>query len=71
VIQERALQQGPRPLSKATAHEISPPGGEQAGQLAMVISEVFREPMPDARLAGLVTLLEGLQAGKRGSWLSW
>ena len=29
----------------------------------MVISEVFREPLPDTRLAGPVTLLEELQAG--------
>ena len=29
----------------------------------MVISEVFRDPMPGAPRAGLVMLLEGLQAG--------
>ena len=29
----------------------------------MVVSEVFREPAPDAALAGQATLLEALQAG--------
>jgi hypothetical protein len=44
-----------------TAEEMSPSGGEQAGQIGMVINEVFRAPMPAAPRAGLVTLLEGLQ----------
>jgi hypothetical protein len=45
---------------------VSPPGGEQAEKVAMVISEVFRDPVPAAPLAGPVMLLEGLQAGKAG-----
>jgi hypothetical protein len=45
---------------------MSTSGGEQAEQLAMVISEVFHEPLPDVPLAGPVTLLEGLQAGITG-----
>ena len=45
---------------------MSPSGGEQAGQAAMVISEVFRDPVPDAPLAGPVMLLESLQAGITG-----
>ncbi len=61
--QERALRKVATSAVQATADELSPPGGEQAGQLAMVISEVFHEPMPDAPRAGPVTLLEGLQAG--------
>ena len=64
--QERALRQAATAAVQDTADEMSPSGGEQAGQIAMVISEVFREPMPDAPLAGLVTLLEGLQAGIAG-----
>ena len=64
--QERALRQAATAAVQATADEMSPSGGERAGQLAMVISEVFREPMPDAPLAGLATLLEGLQAGIAG-----
>ena len=64
--QERALRQAATAAVQDTAEEMSPSGSEQAGQLAMVISEVFREPMPAARLAGPVTLLEGLQAGIAG-----
>jgi hypothetical protein len=45
---------------------VSPAGGEQAEQIAMVISEVFRDPVPDAPLAGPVMLLEGLQTGIAG-----
>ena len=50
----------------ATAEEMSPSGGEQAGQVAMVINQVFSDPAPDAPLAGPVMLLEGLQAGIAG-----
>ena len=64
--QERALRQAATAAVQDTAEEMSPSGGEQAGELAMVISEVFRDPMPGARLPGLVTLLEGLQAGIAG-----
>ena len=64
--QERALQRAADAAVWATAEEMSPSGGEQAGQLAMVISEVFRDPVPDAPLAGPVMLLEGLQAGIAG-----
>ena len=64
--QQRALRQAAIAAVQDTAEEMSPSGSEEAGQLAMVISEVFREPMPDARLAGLVTLLEGLQAAIAG-----
>jgi hypothetical protein len=63
--QERALRRAADAAVLATA-EMSPSGGEQAGQVAMVISEVFREPVPDAPLAGPVMLLEGLQAGIAG-----
>ena len=64
--QERALRQAADAAVWATAEEMSPSGGEQAGQVAMVISEVFRDPAPDAPLAGPVMLLEGLQAGIAG-----
>lgn len=43
--------------------ELDPSGGGQAGQLAMVVSEVFRDPAPDAWMRGQATLLEALQAG--------
>ena len=64
--QERALRRAADAAVWATAEELSPSGGEQAGQVAMVISEVFRDPVPDAPLAGPVMLLEGLQAGIAG-----
>jgi hypothetical protein len=61
--QERALRRAADAAVWATAEEISPSGGEQA---AMVISEVSRDPVPDAPQAGPVMLLEGLQAGIAG-----
>ncbi len=60
--QERALRQAAAAAVQATADEMSR-SREQVGQLAMVISEVFREAVPDAPGAGSVTMLEGLQAG--------
>ncbi len=60
--QERALRRAADAAVWATAEEMSPSGGERAGQVAMVISEVFRDPAPDAPLAGPVMLLESLRA---------
>ena len=64
--QERALQQAASAAVQDTAGELSPSDGQRAGQIAMVISEVFRAPVPDAPLAGVATLAEGLQAGIAG-----
>jgi len=64
--QERALRRAADVAVWATAEEVSHSGGEQAGQVAMVISEVFRDPAPAAPRAGPVMLLEGLQAGIAG-----
>jgi hypothetical protein len=50
------------PRSGPSPREMSPSGDEQAGQVAMVISEVFRDPTPGAP----VMLLEGLRAGIAG-----
>ncbi len=61
--QERALQRAAAAAIEATAAELDPSGGDRAGQLAMVVSEVFRDPAPDARVAGRATLLEAVQAG--------
>ena len=61
--QERALQRAATAAVEFTATELDPSGGDQAGQLAMVVSEVFREPTTDAPLAWQATLLEALQAG--------
>ena len=64
--QERALRRAASAAVRATAEEMSPIGGEQAGQVAMVINQVFGDPVPDAPLTGPVMLLEGLQAGIAG-----
>ena len=64
--QERALRAAATAAVLATAEEASPTGGGQAGQVAMVISQVFGNPAPAAPLAGSVMLLEGLQAGIAG-----
>ena len=61
--QERALRQAATAAVQLTARELDPSGGDQAGQLAMVMSEVFSEPTPDEPLARQATLLEGLQTG--------
>jgi hypothetical protein len=64
--QERALQLAAIVAVRDTAGELSPSDGQRAGQIAMVIREVFRAPAPDAPLAGAATLAEGLQAGIAG-----
>ena len=61
--QERALRQAATAAIQLTAAQLDSSGGERAGQVAMVVSEVFREPAPDAALAGQATLLQALQAG--------
>jgi hypothetical protein len=60
---ERALHQAATAAIQSTATQLAPSGGEQTGQVAMVVSEVFGEPMPDEPLARQATLLEALQAG--------
>jgi hypothetical protein len=61
--QERALRQAAAAAIQLTAGQLAPSGGEQAEQMAMVVSEVFGEPVPGAALTGQVTLLQALQAG--------
>jgi Tetratricopeptide repeat len=61
--QERAVRQAAAAAVQLTARELDRTGGERARQLAMVITEVFGEPVPDGPLTGQATLLEGLQAG--------
>jgi hypothetical protein len=61
--QERALRQAAAAATESTAAELAPSGGCRAGQLAMVVSEVFRDPAPDAQVVRQATLLEALQAG--------
>ncbi len=60
--QERALRQAATAAIESTATALDPSGGDQAGRLAMVVSEVFRDAPAGAALAGQATLLEALQA---------
>ena len=64
--QERALRQAATAAVLSAAAEMSPSDGEQAAQLAMVISQVFRTPVPDGPHGERATLLEGLQEGVAG-----
>jgi len=66
--QERALRRAADAAIWATAEEMSPLGAEQAGQVAMVISEVFVIRCQMRRWPGPVMLLEGLQAGIAVHW---
>lgn len=50
--QERALRQAAAAAVRDTADEVSPSDGGRAGQIVMVIGEVFRQPTPDASLTG-------------------
>ena len=64
--QERALRSAATTAVEATAADLRPDDPEQAEQLAMVVSELFGEPVPDAALVGRATVLETLQAGIAG-----
>jgi hypothetical protein len=64
--QERALHQAATAAIGSTARELAPAGGAQAEQLAMVVNEVFGQPMPGAPLAEQPTLLQALDAGIAG-----
>ena len=63
---ERALHHAAVAAVQDTAEELSPSDSQRAGQIVMVINEVFGSPVPDAPLAGVSTLVEGLQAGIAG-----
>jgi tetratricopeptide (TPR) repeat protein len=64
--QERALRSAATAAVQRTAGELRPDDEEQAEHVAMVISQVFGEPVPGAALAGDATVLEVLQAGIAG-----
>ena len=61
--QERALRQAATVAVGLVSEELRPDGSEQAEELAMVLSQIFGQPMPDASLRVHATLLEALQAG--------
>jgi hypothetical protein len=64
--QQRALRQAAAAAVERTVEQLAPSGGEQAEQLARAIGKIFRDPAPDAVVAGKATLLETLQAGIAG-----
>ena len=64
--QERALRSAATAAVQRTAEELQPGDDERAEQLAMVVGEVFGEPVPGAPLARHATVLEALQAGIAG-----
>ena len=64
--QQRALREAAAAAVERTAEQLASSGGEQAEQLARAIGKVFRDPAPDAAVAGQVTLLGALQAGIAG-----
>ncbi len=61
--QERAIRGAASTAVEMMAQELRPEGGEQAEQLAMVVDQVFSDPMPDASFGEHATMLELLQAG--------
>jgi hypothetical protein len=61
--QERALRQAATSAVRLTATDLYPEGDERAGQLAMVISHVFSDPVPNAPLAERAMLLDALKTG--------
>ncbi len=64
--QERALRKAAEVAVQRTAEELRPEAGEQAAQIAMVVDQVFGEPMPRAPMASHATLVQALQAGIAG-----
>ena len=60
---DRALASAAGAAIRLTGDQLCPGDNQRAEQVAMVISEVFKRPVPDAQLARQETLLESLQAG--------
>ena len=61
--QERALRSAATAAVQGTAAELRPDNAEQADQLAMVISEIFRGPGPPAPVEEQTMMLQALQEG--------
>jgi len=74
--QERALRSAATAAVQLTAVELRPDDDEHAEHVAMVINQVFSEPIPDAPFAKHTTVLEALQANiaeqlKVATYRSW
>ncbi len=61
--QARALRSTGMAAVRLTAEKLRPNNDEQTEDVALVMSQVFSEPVSDAPLAGQATLPEALQAG--------
>jgi hypothetical protein len=61
--QERAVRAAADAAIGLTAESFCPGGGRPAEHLAMVVDQVFAEPIPAASAVGHSTLLEALHAG--------
>jgi hypothetical protein len=61
--QERAVHIAAAAAIRLTAERFYPAGGGPAEHLAMVIDQVFAEPVPVVSPVGEITLLEALHAG--------
>jgi tetratricopeptide (TPR) repeat protein len=61
--QKRALRSAVTAAVLATAEELRSDDDEQAARLALVVSQVFSQPVPDLPLAEHRTVLGALQAG--------
>jgi hypothetical protein len=55
--QERELRRAATAAVQRAADELRPEGGERAEELAMVVSQAFREPLADVPQTGQATLL--------------
>jgi tetratricopeptide (TPR) repeat protein len=64
--QERALRPAATAALQRTAEELRPGNEEEAGQLALVVNEVFKASVAAVPLAGDATVLEALRAGITG-----
>src|SRR6185437_762912 len=64
--QERALRSAATAAVQRTAVELWPGDAQRAEHLAIVVSQVFGEPVPDGPLTGHTTVLEAVHAGIAG-----
>jgi len=64
--QERALQSTATAAVRLTAEQLCPDDAQHAEQVALVISQVFRQPVPAESPTGRETVLEALRAAISG-----
>jgi len=64
--QERALRQAAAAAIDSTARALDPSGGDRVARVAMVVSEVFREPPAGAALGRRGDAAGGAAGGDNG-----